>query len=671
MDNPSSMDASETRLARLQRLDVLLALGLGGLTLAVYLATLTPSLSYLSPDGNELATVPYVLGLAHSPGYPLYTWVGKLFTLLPVGDVAHRMNLMSAILGAAAVAGVCVIALVLLPPRRPLRRAAAATAALLLAISPTFWSQAVIAEVYAPNPAMIAATLLLLMRWERTRSAGDFFVFSLLFALSLGTHLSNLGFAPAFGVFILLTDPGALKRPSWWLAGFVGFGLGAAQFAWLPLRAPALNDALMLQRAPLTLEGIYRYTIGAFSELKFAFPSSALADRLVIYLDLLHQEFGLIPAALGVVGLAALLFQRTRHYFLFVGMYLVNVWFFIQYRAFDLEVFFLPAHWLWSVFVAFGLNEGLALVWRGLGRALATAIRARHASFLLSGGLLATCLVPLTGNWARNNHSNDVAVNDFYANVWELLPENATLLSQGGVFGYDVFYWRLVYGTRPDVAIPALQTFGPSAAGLRTGPLYSTTVAIGTQRRAGPGALQPGLAQQDLWQVPVLLGSPAESGSIGRPSLVLYRLSPDPPDLVDEAANPQVRLDSHLGAATLVGADVGATEVESGGRLHVVLYWSALEGGTAIADTTLATIPLEHHALGFGNLARYQTEVASTPGRFVVEDYWLVVPSTVPAGIHVLSVRLSGSGAIPLATLRVVNEQEAMERWLDVAGRSS
>ena len=59
--------------------------GLIGLTifvaaLAVYNATLTPSLSYKSPDGNELATIPYVLGLAHSTGYPLYTWLGKLFT---------------------------------------------------------------------------------------------------------------------------------------------------------------------------------------------------------------------------------------------------------------------------------------------------------------------------------------------------------------------------------------------------------------------------------------------------------------------------------------------------------------------------------------------------------------------------------------------------------------
>jgi len=71
---------------------------LAGVSLLIYNATLTPSLSYKSPDGNELATIPYVLGLAHSTGYPLYTWLGKLFTYLPIGDVAHRINLMSAVL---------------------------------------------------------------------------------------------------------------------------------------------------------------------------------------------------------------------------------------------------------------------------------------------------------------------------------------------------------------------------------------------------------------------------------------------------------------------------------------------------------------------------------------------------------------------------------------------
>src|SRR5689334_5423448 len=77
---------------RVAWLEVALSAGLFVSLLTVYLLTLSPGLSFNSIDGNELTTVPYILGLAHSTGYPLFTWLGKAFTYLPIGDVAYRMN---------------------------------------------------------------------------------------------------------------------------------------------------------------------------------------------------------------------------------------------------------------------------------------------------------------------------------------------------------------------------------------------------------------------------------------------------------------------------------------------------------------------------------------------------------------------------------------------------
>lgn len=282
----------------------------------------------MSPDGNELATIPYLLGLAHSPGYPVYTWLGKLFTLLPFGDIAHRVNLMSATMGSLSIGSLYLVITIMLNPRIAspfLRRTAAFCSAMLFAFSLTFWSQSVIAEVYAPNLAFIALTLLALLYWERTRRDRDFFFFAMIFGLSLGTHISNLGFAPAFIAFILLIDPSTLKRPKWWLAATAGFGIGILQFLWLPLRADTLNDRMMLERAPVTIMGMYRYTLGAFSQIKFAFPIEELPLRLVLYIDLIRNEFGLSGILFGLVGLFSLLFRRTKYYFLLVLMYLVHV----------------------------------------------------------------------------------------------------------------------------------------------------------------------------------------------------------------------------------------------------------------------------------------------------------------------------------------------------------
>jgi len=99
--------------------DILIPVGIFESVLAVYLKTLTPSLSSLSPDGSELATIPAILGLAHSPGYPLYTWIGYLFSQIPVQDVAYRMNLLSAVSSALAMALLYPMLLQLLPVNAP------------------------------------------------------------------------------------------------------------------------------------------------------------------------------------------------------------------------------------------------------------------------------------------------------------------------------------------------------------------------------------------------------------------------------------------------------------------------------------------------------------------------------------------------------------------------
>jgi hypothetical protein len=125
-----------------------------GLTLARYNPTLTPSLSYSSPDGNEPVTICYRLGLAHPSCYPLFTCLRSCFTFFPIGDVAHRINLMSAVLGAGSVVLLYAIARLV-----EISRLLDAFSALFFAFSRTSWSHAVIAEVYAPNLLVVALTL--------------------------------------------------------------------------------------------------------------------------------------------------------------------------------------------------------------------------------------------------------------------------------------------------------------------------------------------------------------------------------------------------------------------------------------------------------------------------------------------------------------------------------
>jgi len=142
--------------------DGVLVAGLFAASLALYVQTLAPSVAALFDDSLEFPLVSYRLGIAHPTGYPLYTLLGKLFSLLPWHNVAWRVNLLS------AVAGALTAALVYLAARQlAARRLPALLGALALAVSPVFWSQAVIAEVYTLAGAFVALLLWLVLRWAR------------------------------------------------------------------------------------------------------------------------------------------------------------------------------------------------------------------------------------------------------------------------------------------------------------------------------------------------------------------------------------------------------------------------------------------------------------------------------------------------------------------------
>ena len=131
------------------------ALALAGVlalvTFSVYARTLAPGVAAIFDDSLELQLVAFQPGIAHPTGYPLYTLLGKLFTFLPVGDVAYRVNLFSAVAAGLAVGAWYLAIQEALaygsPAPLPARHLPAMIGALALAFTTTFWSQATISAV--------------------------------------------------------------------------------------------------------------------------------------------------------------------------------------------------------------------------------------------------------------------------------------------------------------------------------------------------------------------------------------------------------------------------------------------------------------------------------------------------------------------------------------------
>ncbi|MBI2433320.1 MAG: DUF2723 domain-containing protein, partial [Candidatus Hydrogenedentes bacterium] len=205
--------------------------------LCVYLSTLAPTVT--GEDSGELIAAAYTLGIPHPPGYPLWTMLAHLFTYLPWGTVAWRVNLVSAVFAAAAVGVLALLLVALLRGKQEKRGGvwiAAAGGALVFAFSREFWEQAVIAEVYTLNAFFFALFLLILWRWRETRGDRLLIIFAVLYGLSLGGHNTMHLLGPLFALFVVATERAGLRR--WAFYGgltLIAFLVALLVYAYLPL----------------------------------------------------------------------------------------------------------------------------------------------------------------------------------------------------------------------------------------------------------------------------------------------------------------------------------------------------------------------------------------------------------------------------------------------------
>ena len=130
--------------------------------LALYGATLAPDM--LPADAGEFQLVGHLLGIAHPPGYALYTLLNKLVTLLPLGSVAYRVNLFAALCGATTLALLahCI-------HWRTGSTSAALLACAMLGLSATFWVQSTTANIRSLTVLFEMACIAGLLHWQETR----------------------------------------------------------------------------------------------------------------------------------------------------------------------------------------------------------------------------------------------------------------------------------------------------------------------------------------------------------------------------------------------------------------------------------------------------------------------------------------------------------------------
>ena len=184
--------------------DLAISITVGVIAFIAYIITLAPSVA--PGDVAELQYIPARLGIPHPNGFPLYLLIGKLWALLPLGSLAWRMNLLSAVFGALGVA-----ALYLLFRVSGLPRASSASAALAWGFQRTFWAWSTVADRYSLLLFLSVSTYAALLAWRREAARGWLWLAALAAGCLCATHVAApLYLLPAA---ILLMWPRPTPRP--------------------------------------------------------------------------------------------------------------------------------------------------------------------------------------------------------------------------------------------------------------------------------------------------------------------------------------------------------------------------------------------------------------------------------------------------------------------------
>ncbi len=453
--------------------------------LPVYLLTMSHSVG--RADTFEFQVVAPRLGIAHPTGYPLYLLLGKLFTLIPLDSVAWRLNFASAVYAILAAGFLFSFTRKLTGQTLP-----ALLTAVLFGLTPTFWSQAIGAEVYALHILIVAAALWLIqltMNNEQLTIGNSqftihnsqfiihYFLFFLL-GLGLANHLTTLFLLPpaALALFFTwrklhnsqftihneqLTINKQQNRPSFTIHNSqftihyslflpLAFLSPLLLYAYLPLRWQAVNGE------PMGLRRFVDWVIGGRFQDALQWRAWLVdATRYEIVGRLFLDNWGWFNLAIAAIGLLYLLRRRRQMALILSLVWLSYTFYCLNYYVPDLSVFLLPAQLVTAVFWAAGAAALAALITFTIHKRPSVAHNLT-IHYFLPLLLFLPGLLTAVATWKQVDRSADDGLTAWgQAVLAQPLAENAAILADSEKIA-PLYYLQQAEGMRPDLEIMVL-----------------------------------------------------------------------------------------------------------------------------------------------------------------------------------------------------------------------
>jgi len=408
------------------------------ISLGVYLSTICPTV-YLG-DSGELIAAAFSLGIPHGSGYPLYTLVGKLFCLIPLGNIGFRLNLMS---GFFAVMTVWLVYSFIY--RITDSKVGAFAGGLVLAFLPVLWSQTVCAEVYTLHTFFVALLIRLLWWWDETREFSHLILLVFITGIGFGNHLQTVMLAPAVLFIVLSGDRKALLSVRHFLALAFFFGLALLIYVYLPIRTGA--GAAIHWGDPDTLDRFLAHVTGRSHRYGYVLNKTPLE-----YLVRTKETLWFVWSQLGVILLLAvwgwlkLVSVRWRVFFVLIIIFDFFYTIFLNIISLEITAFSLPTCIVLAILAGIGIAhiikaiKGLQDIGTGTKKAIKTAC----------------CVIPfmfLFSNYGLCDQSRNYTAYEHAVNIFRTVGNGNILFLDGDNNFFPVIYGRIAERMRKDVIL--------------------------------------------------------------------------------------------------------------------------------------------------------------------------------------------------------------------------
>ncbi len=421
------------------------------------LYSFTSARDVLPADAGEFQIVVPLLGVAHPPGFVLYTILGKTFiSILAVGPPALRLNLFSAFTGAITLFVVSRTVKVLARNRLNWPGLLVGAA---LGVSTTFWAQSTSANIRSLTGLFTALTIWsFVLCAERGADDRNFARFIFLLALGIVHHASLIFVGIVLLLGVQFFDARlALQPQRWWQAALLGLA-PLLVLIYLPLRGAA--GAALAPAHLNTWSGFLEHVLARGFEGNFFFFATAAAfpDRLPILVNIAVFQFGNTLLVLGGIALLLVVIFQRRIGAILIFAIVVHALISITYGAPQTVEYLLPAY----IVAAIAAGAGLAHLH---GFALRQSSRILRLTPYVFGFFAIVAILSLG---ARNFRAyatlaSDTSTREFAGGLLNAAPADAVIFANWH-WATPMWYLQQVEGLRPDVEVIYVFPQGDSLA---------------------------------------------------------------------------------------------------------------------------------------------------------------------------------------------------------------